>query len=77
MNTNTIRLEADLGAGAPNAHGWLNRTRKGIAALRRMNQRRRAIAELSRMPQWRLADLGIQRDQIAAVVDGLMERRNA
>ena len=74
MSTNTIRLEADLRASTPDTRGWLGWARKGFQALKRTRQRRRAIAELSRMSQWRLADLGIQRDQIAEVVDGLIER---
>jgi uncharacterized protein YjiS (DUF1127 family) len=74
MSTNTIRLEADLRAAAPDARGWLGWARKGFQALRRMRQRRRAIVELSRMSRWRLADLGIRQDQIAKVVDGLIER---
>jgi uncharacterized protein YjiS (DUF1127 family) len=43
--------------------------------MRRIQQRRRAIGELARMSDWRLQDLGIPRDQIAEVVDGLIARQ--
>lgn len=79
MNTNQIRLdsgfpEAGLGVGSRRAGGlraWASST---LDALRRHQQRRRAIAELTRMSDWRLADLGIPREQIREVVDGMIAR---
>lgn len=79
MNMNTIRLDTDSSAAisrhrsAPLA-GWLDGTRGMLAALRRIRQRRRTISELSRMSDWRLADIGIPRDRIPEVVDGLIAR---
>lgn len=79
MNTNQIRLETDfpveaLRPGSGSAGGLLAWARGGLLALRRHQQRRRAISELVRMSDWRLADLGIPRDQIPEVVDGLIAR---
>ena len=79
MSSNTIRLDTGFRTdtardGSGDARGWLGWARSGYAALRRHRQRRRAIAELARMSDWRLADMGIPRDQIAEVVDGLIER---
>jgi uncharacterized protein YjiS (DUF1127 family) len=76
MSTNTIRLNAEIRADTarPRAGGWPAGLKNGLEWLRRVHQRRRAIAELSRMADWRLADLGIPRDRIAEVVDGLIER---
>ena len=74
MNSN-IRLDTDFRTGkAREAGGWLGRARNAWETLRRGRRRRRAIAELSRMPDWRLVDLGIPRDRIAEVVDGLIAR---
>lgn len=72
MTTNTIRLDTGIRKDIPGARpaGLAN----VLAWLRRVRQRRRAIAELARMPDWRLADLGIPRDRIVEVVDGLIER---
>jgi uncharacterized protein YjiS (DUF1127 family) len=42
--------------------------------MARIRQRRRAIGELAQMSDSRLRDLGIPRDQIAEVVDGLIAR---
>ena len=79
MTTNTIQLRADSRSAlsrdpSESGRGWLDGARRVLAAFRRMHQRRRAIAELTRMSDWRLADLGIPRDQIREVVDGLMAR---
>ena len=79
MNTNTMRLDAEFRAHASGVRrgdtaGWLTWAKSGLASLRGMRQRRRAIAELSRMSDWRLADMGIPRDRIAEVVDGLIAR---
>jgi uncharacterized protein YjiS (DUF1127 family) len=43
--------------------------------LRRHNAHRAAITELSRMNTHVLADIGIQREQIPMIVEGLLERR--
>jgi uncharacterized protein YjiS (DUF1127 family) len=79
MSSNTIRLDADFRedasrAASPHAVGWLQWAGNAFEAMQRRRQRRRAIAELARMPDWRLTDMGIRRDQIAEVVDGLIER---
>ncbi len=81
MNTNQIRLDADFRVATPGAWPHAPDVGAGLAwvknlleAARRLRQRRQAIAELSRMPDWQLADLGIPRDQIAEVVDGLTAR---
>jgi uncharacterized protein YjiS (DUF1127 family) len=79
MNSNTIQLDTKAGAAisrhrpAP-VTGWLDAARGVLAAFRRVRQRRRAINELSRMSDWRLADMGIPRDRIPEVVDGLIAR---
>jgi len=81
MNTNTIRMGADLGVETPRARphipdfgGWLTWAQGRLAAIRLVRQRRRAISELARMSDARLADLGIPRGQIPEVVDGLISR---
>ncbi len=79
MTTNTIQLDTALRAATAGRRpalsaGWLERAGMALAALRRMHQRRRAISELARMSDWRLADLGIPRDRIREVVDGLIAR---
>ena len=79
MSTNAIQLDAEFRvetsrARSPETAGWLNWAKHRFEAVRRLRQRRRAISELSRMSDWRLADMGIPRDQIAEVVDGLIER---
>jgi uncharacterized protein YjiS (DUF1127 family) len=81
MNTNTIHIGADLGVETPRGRPrtpdvstvltWAN---SRLAAVRRLRQRRRAIIELSRMSDAGLRDLGIPRDRIAEVVDGLIAR---
>ena len=80
MNSNTMQLDTKSGAAisrhrpAPVA-GWLDAAKGVLAAFRRVRQRRRAIGELARMSDWRLADLGIPRDRIPEVVDGLIARQ--
>jgi uncharacterized protein YjiS (DUF1127 family) len=79
MSTNTMQLDPEFRvetsrARSAEATAWLNWAKNRFEALRRRRQRRQAIAELSRMSDWRLADMGIPRDQIAEVVDGLIER---
>lgn len=79
MNTNQMRLGRhfpvdDLRLRLGDVGGlraWLS---SRLDAVRRHQQRRRAIAELTRMSAWRLADLGIPRDRIPEVVDGLIAR---
>ncbi len=79
MNTNQIHLGTDFGgelsrARASEPGAWLLWAKDRFAAVRRLHQRRRAIGELARMSDWRLQDMGIPRDQIAEVVDGLIAR---
>jgi uncharacterized protein YjiS (DUF1127 family) len=79
MNTNQIRLESGFPVAGPEvcakATGGLRAWALGrLEALRRHQQRRRAISELARMSDWRLADLGIPREQIREVVDGMIAR---
>lgn len=82
MNTNTIRIGAELGVETPRVRpqipdfgGLLSWVRGRLAAIRLLRQRRRAIGELARMSDKRLADLGIPRGQIPEVVDGLIARK--
>ena len=81
MNTNTVQIGADLGVETPRARPWtpdvsalLTWANSRLAAVGRLRQRRRAIVELSRMSDSGLRDLGIPRDRIAEVVDGLIAR---
>ena len=81
MNTNQLQLGTDFrvettrtGSRPLGIGPWLEWARDRLAAVRRIQQRRRAIGELARMSDWRLADLGIPRDRIAEVVDGLISR---
>jgi uncharacterized protein YjiS (DUF1127 family) len=79
MNTNQIRLSpdcctAELDTRSSFADGLRNWASQRFTALRRYQQRRIAIAELRRMSDWRLADLGIPRERIVEVVDGLIAR---
>ena len=81
MNTNQARLGMDFRVEAAGTRSrslevgaWLAWAKNRLEAVRRLRQRRRAISELARMSDWRLADLGIPRDQIAEVVDGLIAR---
>ncbi len=48
---------------------------RALDSLRRWRHRSRAICELRAMGRWRLADLGLSRDQIPAFVDALLERQ--
>ena len=81
MTTKQLHLDTDFpvaaagtGSWPPEIGAWLTWATGRLAMIRRMRQRRRAIGELARMPDWRLQDLGIPRDQIAEVVDGLIAR---
>ena len=81
MNTHRIGLATDFRLAAPRTgsrflefNAWLEWAKNRLEAVRRLHQRRRAIAELSRMSDWRLQDMGIPRDRIAEVVDGLIAR---
>jgi len=82
MNTHRIGLATDFRVAAPRAgsrflefNTWLKWAKNRLEAVRRLYQRRRAITELSRMSDWWLQDMGIPRDQIAEVVDGLIARQ--
>ena len=81
MTTNTIPMDAGLRAeGSRDAgmtagkSGWRTLFRVRLAAVGRMRQRRKAISQLARMSDEALLDLGIPRDRIAEVVDGLIAR---
>ena len=81
MNTKQIHLGEDFGAELSEARvlsfeggAWLTWVKQRLEALRRMHQRRQAIGELARMSDSRLQDLGIPRDRIAEIVDGLIAR---
>ncbi len=82
MTTKQLHLDTDFpvaaagtGSWPPKIGAWLTWATDRLAAIRRIRQRRQAIGELARMPDWRLQDLGIPRDQIAEVVDGLIARQ--
>ncbi len=82
MNTNRTGLATNFPMAAPRTgprslgrNAWLAWAKNRLQTMRRLRQRRRAVAELSRMPDWRLQDVGIPRDRIAQVVDGLMARQ--
>jgi uncharacterized protein YjiS (DUF1127 family) len=81
MNTNTIPMGAELHGGAIQRHaraagpgGWLTLLKGRLEAVGRIRQRRRAINQLSRMSDEALLDMGIPRDRIPEVVDGLIAR---
>jgi uncharacterized protein YjiS (DUF1127 family) len=81
MTTHELRLDTGFPVAATRAGSrpldidpWLRWAADRLAAVRRIQQRRRAIGELARMSDSRLQDLGIPRDQIAEVVDGLIAR---
>lgn len=46
-----------------------------LSRLQRWRRRNQAIRELRGMARWRLADLGISRDQIPAFVDSLLNKQ--
>lgn len=82
MNTKQLQPGTDLrvettriGLRSLAIGAWLGWARNRLEAVRRMQQRRQAIGALARMSDWRLQDLGIPRDQIAEVVDGLIARQ--
>ena len=81
MSTNTIPMGAEFRADAgriePRAArrgGWLAFLQGRLASVRRIRQRRRAINQLSRLSDEALLDMGIPRDRIPEVVDGLIAR---
>lgn len=81
MNTNTIPMGAEFQAEgarirsqAAGNGGWLALLRGRLEAVGRIRQRRRAINQLSRMSNEALLDMGIPRDRIPEVVDGLIAR---
>lgn len=81
MSTNTIPMGAEFQAEAARtpAHGageggWLALLQGRLQAVGRMRQRRRAINQLSRLSDGALLDMGIPRDRIPEVVDGLIAR---
>ena len=81
MTTQQLHLDRDFPVAAagtrswpPEIGAWLAWVADRLALIRRMRQRRQAIGELARMSDWRLQDMGIPRDQIAEVVDGLIAR---
>lgn len=48
---------------------------RALDSLKRWRRRNQAIRELRAMPGWRLADLGLSREQIPAFVDALLEKQ--
>lgn len=81
MNTNTIPMGAEFQAEDARIHsqaagngGWLALLRGRLEAVGQFRQRRRAINQLSRMSDEALLDMGIPRDRIPEVVDGLIAR---
>lgn len=50
--------------------------RQTLSALVRWRRRNQAIRELRSMARWRLADLGLSRDQIPAFVDALLDKQS-
>ncbi len=81
MTTHQLLLDAGspaattgTGSRPSGVDTWFGWAADRLAAVRRIQQRRRAIGELARMSDSRLQDLGIPRDQIAEVVDGLIAR---
>lgn len=49
--------------------------RSALDFLRRWRCRNRAIREMRSMAGWRLADLGLSRDQIPDFVDAMLEKQ--
>ena len=79
MNTNTIPMGAEFQAADARSHavgksGWRALLKGRLQAVGRVRQRRRAINQLSRMSDEALLDMGIPRDRIPEVVDGLIAR---
>jgi uncharacterized protein YjiS (DUF1127 family) len=79
MITSELRLSTGFLGEPPRSgsrplgvHTWLGWVAHRLAAVRRIQQRRQAIGQLIRMSDSRLQDLGIPRDRIAEVVDGLI-----
>ena len=81
MSTNTIPMGAEfraegarIGTGSAAKSGLLTILRGRLEAVGRLRRRRRAINQLSRMSDGALLDMGIPRDRIPEVVDGLIAR---
>ncbi len=49
---------------------------QALDSIKRWRRRNRAIRELRAMDRWRLADLGLSRDQIPALVDAMLAKRD-
>lgn len=78
MTTNIVPMDAALHAEERRHAGksrWRNLLGARLAPVGRMRQRRRAISQLSRLSDEALLDLGIPRDRIPEVVDGLIARQ--
>ncbi len=70
-----LRSEA-FNRGIRGAIGVLDKAyRAQRDGLRRYNAHRTTIAELSRINNHMLADIGIQREQIPMIVEGMLDRR--
>ena len=81
MTTNTIPMGAEFQAEdarirshAAAKGGWWGLLKGRLEAVARIRQRRRAINQLSRMSDEALLDIGVPRDRIPEVVDGLISR---
>ena len=78
MNTNTIPMDAEFQGEdiriQGGKSGLVSFFRGRLEAMGRIRQRRRAINQLSRMSDGALLDMGIPRDRIPEVVDGLIAR---
>jgi uncharacterized protein YjiS (DUF1127 family) len=79
MDARITKAEAALllpRAGTPTVAGGLERAlRRLLARLAEWPARRRAVYELERLDARQLADIGLAREDIAAVVDGHFRRR--
>jgi uncharacterized protein YjiS (DUF1127 family) len=70
-----LRSEA-FNRGIRGAIGVLDKAYRALRdGLRRHNAHRTTIAELSRINNHMLADIGIQREQIPMIVEGMLDRR--
>ncbi len=70
-----LRSEA-FNRGIRGAIGVLGKAYRVLRdGLRRHNAHRTTIAELSRINNHMLADIGIQREQIPMIVEGMLDRR--
>ena len=56
---------------------FVQRNKNSIfASLQRWIERRQAIREMRKLPNYLLDDIGVKRDEIPALVDGLIQRRS-